>query len=520
MIAGTTPRETRRRVAPLGGSSPLAPHPCPLYGGSTREREIADGMSIVIIALVDAAVLALVVALLWRRARPAEARGGRKELERRIEHQLLHDELTKLPNRTLFRDRLERALARSVRRRQSCAVLSIDVDRFKLINSSLGHSAGDRLLRETAARLDSVVRPEDTVARTGGDEFMVLLETVGDLEDALLVAQRVEEALRPPFEEGGRELFLSVSIGIALGRGGRDRPEDILQNADVAMHRAKDNGGAREEVFRQEMNPHPLERIGLEADLRRAVERSEFELEYQPVVELADGRIVGIEALLRWNHPERGLIEPLQFVPVAEETGLILPIGRWVLAEAAAAAVDWPELTLYANLSARQLQQPRLRLVDEVAAALSSVGRLPCATCLEITEKAVVQDVEAAASSMRDLKSLGVMLALDDFGTGYSSLSYLRRFPLDVVKLDRSFVAELDDGGEGEAIARALIDVCHALGARVLAEGIEDARQADKLLSLGCDLGQGSRFSPAVPANELAALLDGSPGPRPGVRGA
>ncbi len=268
------------------------------------------------------------------------------------------------------------------------------------------------------------------------------------------------------------------------------------------------------------MNPHPLERIGIETDLRRAVERSEFELEYQPIVELADGRIVGIEALLRWNHPERGLIEPLEFVPVAEETGLIVSIGRWVLTQAAAAASEWPELTLYANLSARQLQQPRQRLVDEVAAALSGVGRLPCATCLEITERAVVQDVEAATASIRDLKSLGVLLALDDFGTGYSSLSFLRRFPLDVVKLDGSFVRELGDGGEGEAIARALIDVCHALDARVLAEEVEDVGQAGRLLSLGCDLAQGSRFSPPVSADELATLLHGSPGPRPGVRGA
>jgi diguanylate cyclase (GGDEF)-like protein len=477
-------------------------------------------MSIVIIAMVDAAVLALVVAFLWRRSRPSSRGAGRRELEQRFEHQLLHDDLTKLPNRTLFRDRLERSLARSVRRRQSCAVLAIDVDRFKIVNSSLGPSVGDRLLRETAARLDTVVRPEDTVARTGGDEFMILLETVAELQDALLVAERIEESLRPPFEVDGRELFLSASVGIALGRGGRDRPEDILQNADVAVHRAKDNGRARAEVFRQEMNPHPLERIGLEADLRRAVARGEFALEYQPVVELDGERIVGIEALVRWNHPERGLMEPLEFVPVAEETGLILPIGRWVLSEAAAAAAKWPTLTLYANLSARQLQQPRLRLVDEVAAALSSAGREPGATCLEITEGAVVQDVEAAVSSMRDLKSLGVRLALDDFGTGYSSLSYLRRFPLDVVKIDRSFVRELNDEGAGEAIARALIEVCHALGARVLAEGVEDTAQADKLRGLGCDLAQGSRFSPPVPADELAAVLDGSAGARPGVRGA
>jgi diguanylate cyclase (GGDEF)-like protein len=477
-------------------------------------------MSIVIIALIDAVVLAAVVAVIWLRARPASPGADRKELERRFEHQLLHDDLTKLPNRTLFQDRLERALARSVRRRQACAVLSVDIDRFRLVNDSLGPLVGDRLLRETAGRLDSVVRPEDTLARTGGDEFMLLLETVGTPQEALIVAERVEESLRPPFEIEGRELFLTVSIGIAVGRGGRDRPEDILQNADVAVHRAKEAGPARAEVFRQEMNPHPLERIGLETDLRRAVDRMEFELAYQPVVELASGRIVGVEALVRWNHPARGRIEPLDFVPVAEETGLILPIGRWVLAEAALAASGWPGLTLYVNLSARQLQQPRLRLVDEVAGALSRAGREPGAVCLEITESAVMQDVEAAIDSMRDLKSLGVGLALDDFGTGYSSLGYLRRFPLDVVKIDRSFVRDLNDGAQGDAIARALIDMCHALDARVLGEGIEDADQADRLRSLGCDLGQGSHFGPAMPARALGPLLHRPPGARPGVRGA
>jgi EAL domain-containing protein (putative c-di-GMP-specific phosphodiesterase class I) len=302
--------------------------------------------------------------------------------------------------------------------------------------------------------------------------------------------------------------------------GGRDRPEDVLQNAAVAVHRAKEKGGARHEVFRQEMTPHPLERLGLETDLRRAVDRMEFELAYQPVVELASGRIVGVEALVRWNHPSRGKIEPLEFVPIAEETGLILPIGRWVLAQAAAAAADWPGLTLYVNLSARQLQQPRLRLVDEVAGALSRAGREPGAVCLEITESAVMQDMEAGLASMQDLKSLGVGLALDDFGTGYSSLSNLRRFPLDVVKIDRSFVHDLNDDGRGDAVARALIDVCHALEARVLGEGIEDSEQADRLRSLGCDLGQGSHFHPAVGAAQVRPLLHGPPGARPGVRGA
>jgi diguanylate cyclase (GGDEF)-like protein len=465
-------------------------------------------MSWVIILAADAALLGAFCAVAWvllrNRATVPRAR------EPGVEHQLLHDSLTKLPNRTLFRDRLERALARSVRRRSACAVLSVDIDRFNLVSRSLGPARGDEVLCEVAARLDAAVRPEDTVARTGGDQFMVLLESVRGPDEAAAVAERVAEALAPAIDANGSKLYVSASMGIALGWGGRDRPEDVLQNADVAVHRAKEAGGARTEIFRQEMNPHPLERLGLETDLRRAVGAGEFVVEYQPIVELAGGEICGLEALVRWEHPERGRIEPDAFIPVAEETGLILPIGRLVLATACAQAAEWARLRpvrVCVNLSHRELQQPRVRLVDEVASALAGSGLQPDALCLEMTETGVMDDADAAVEGLRDLKQLGVHVGLDDFGTGYSSLNHLRRFPLDLVKIDRSFIAELTLDDEGEAIVRALIEVCHALHAQVLAEGVETPDQARRLLELGADYAQGRAFSAPLTAAKASDLL-------------
>ena len=469
-------------------------------------------MSWPIILGANAAILVLWFLGTWmyfrRRAHGAEGRVR----EERFEHQLLHDDVTKLPNRTLFRDRLERALARSVRRRQACAVLSIDIDRFKRINDGLGPAAGDALLRDVATRLDACLRPEDTVARTGSDEFMALLESVETADEAVAVSSRVTEALGPPFDLAGSQLFLTASIGIALGRGGRDRPEDVLQNADVAVHRAKDNGRARCEVFRQEMTPHPLQRLGLEADLRRAVERMDFELAYQPQVQLDSGRIAAVEALVRWRHPERGLLEPADFIPVAEETGLVVAIGRWVLQNACADAVDWVRaseepLKLCVNLSARELQQPRARLADGVSSVLARTGLDAGSLCIEVAERALVDNVDPTVAAMRDLERLGVEIALDDFGSGYSSLSYLRRFPLARVKVDRSFVRELSPEGEAEPIVRALAEVSHALDAIVIGEGIESVEQLRALRALGCDLGQGNLLSAPVPAGEMSEML-------------
>jgi diguanylate cyclase (GGDEF)-like protein len=465
-------------------------------------------MSWFLIALIDALVVGAFCLAVWKLLRRGP-RTEHEELDQRFEHQLLHDDLTKLPNRTLFRDRLERALARSVRRRQSCAVLSVDIDRFKLVNDGLGPAMGDQLLREAGARLDGCLRPEDTVARTGGDEFMVLLETVRSTAEATAVSERVTEALAPPFRVDDQELYLSASIGIAMGRGGRDRAEDVLQNADVAVHRAKDGGRGRTEMFRQEMNPHPTQRLGLETDLRRSLERMDFLLEYQPLVHLDDGHVVGYEALVRWQHPERGLVDPLDFIPIAEETGLILPLGRWILKTASEQAAAWRRqqpAILCVNLSARQLQQPRVRLMDEVGSAVAG-GIEAGGLCVEINEEAVMGEVEAAISAMEGLKELGVALTLDDFGTGYSSLNHLRRFPLDRVKIDRSFVRELTESDEGEAIVRALIDVCHALHAEVIGEGIETDEQASRLRELGCDLGQGDYYSPPLPPDRMEELL-------------
>ena len=461
--------------------------------------------------MADVVLMGGFAAAVWlvlsRRASAREERARDEAFER----QLLHDDLTKLPGRGLFRDRLERALARSVRRRQACAVLSIDVDRFQLVTDGLGPAAGDRVLREIATRLDSCIRPEDTVARTGGDEFMILLESVAAVDDATAVADRVAEALTPAIDADEREVFVSASVGLALGRGGRDRPEDVMQNADVAVHRAKEAGGARCQVFRQEMSPHPAQRLGLETDLRRALGRMEFFVEYQPEVELASGRVTGMEALVRWQHPERGVVAPSEFVGIAEETGLALQLGRWVLGEACSQAAAWEDgVTVSVNLSARELQQARLRTIDEVSSVLSASGLPAASLTLEIKESAVMQDADAALATMMDLKKLGVRLALDDFGSGYSSLTYLRRLPLDLVKIDRAFVAELAGNEEGQAIVHALVEVCHAVGAKVLAEGVEKPEQSRLLRSLGCELGQGDAFSPPLDTEAAVRLLASS----------
>jgi diguanylate cyclase (GGDEF)-like protein len=467
-------------------------------------------MSWQLIVAADVALMGAYGAAVWLLAGRRAARREERARDEAFEHQLLHDDLTKLPNRTLFRDRLERALARSVRRRQACAVLSIDVDRFKLVTDGLGPSAGDTVLREIATRLDSCIRPEDTVARTGGDEFMLLLESVAALEDATAVADRVSAALATPVKTDGREVFVTASAGLALGRGGRDRPEDVMRNADVAVHRAKEAGGARCQVFRQEMSPHPAERLGLETDLRRALDRMEFFVEYQPEVELASGRVVGMEALVRWQHPSRGVVPPDEFVGIAEETGMALKLGRWVLGEACSQAAAWRDadkLAVSVNLSARELQQARIRTIDEVSSVLATSGLPADALTLEIKESAVMQDADAALATMGELKRLGVRLALDDFGSGYSSLTYLRRLPLDLVKIDRAFVAELAGNEEGQAIVHALVEVCHAVGAKVLAEGVEGPEQARLLRELGCELGQGDAFSPPLDAEAATRLL-------------
>ena len=434
----------------------------------------------------------------------------RKSAELELAHRALHDGLTGLPNRTLFLDRLGQALRRARRRDRGVAVVFLDLDRFKLVNDSLGHKAGDRLLVDVAMRLSSALRPSDTLARFGGDELTLLCEDIGDVEHARAIAQRLLETFAEPFLVQDGEAFLQASVGIALSRDGFEAPEDLIRDADAAMYRAKARGQGVE-LFDEAMRQDVRDRLALEAALRRGIGRGELRLHCQPLVSLADARIEGFEALVRWEHPERGLVPPGSFIPLAEETGLIVPIGAWVLNEACATLrriideTGMASLQVSVNVSPRQLQQPDF--VAQVRAALEDNGLEPSCLVVEITESAIME--AGAAAILRALKDIGVRLAMDDFGTGYSSLAHLRRFPLDVIKVDRSFVAALGDG-QGSSIAGAIVSLAHALGLRTVAEGIEDDEQRRAVLALGCDVGQGFHFARPMPADDLTRLLAAS----------
>jgi len=449
----------------------------------------------------------------------------RKALEARLEHQAFHDALTALPNRLLFMDRLGHALARATRSGQRVAVLFLDLDRFKVINDSLGHERGDQVLVAVAERLASCLRPEDTLARLGGDEFTVLLEDVQGVEDAARVARRMTQVLLAPLQLGAHELVVTTSIGIvfnhppdALG-GSPEEAADLLRDADTAMYQAKNTGRAHHELFNVEMNAQAIERLELEADLRSAIDRAELKLVYQPLVSLDTGRVVGIEALARWRHPTRGVIPPLKFIPLAEETGLILPIGRWVLHEACRQTRAWQlayppseaeaALSVSVNLSVRQFAQPAL--VEEVLGILTETGLNADSLRLEITESVLVEDGEATIETLGRLKGLGVQLAIDDFGTGYSSLSYLQRLKVDVLKVDRSFVSGLATDPENLAIVRAVIDLGHALGVDVVAEGVETAEQVARLRELGADFAQGYYYAKPLEPEALEDVLSSDP---------
>jgi diguanylate cyclase (GGDEF)-like protein/PAS domain S-box-containing protein len=435
----------------------------------------------------------------------------RRAFEDQLKTLAFRDPLTNLANRALFIDRLDHALATATRRGQSVGALFLDIDNFKLINDSLGHDAGDRLLMAVAERLQSVVRDEDTAARFGGDEFTILLADVASEVDATDVAERIEAALIPPFTIDGHELFVSVSIGIALSGGRALGSEALVRNADLAMYRAKLNGKARHETFDGSMAAGTLARIELETDLRHALDRSEFRVFYQPIVSVADNQIVEVEALVRWEHPVRGLVQPNDFIPAAEETGLIVPIGQWVLEEACRQAAAWsrdlvsPAISMSVNLSARQFQHPGL--LDDVDRALRMAKLDPAALTLEITESVVMKDPKAATAKLREIKALGVRVAVDDFGTGYSSLAYLKDFPVDSLKIDRSFTQSLGEGGDDAAIVRSVVALGHALRLSVTAEGIETEIQLAHLRALRCDRGQGFLFARPAPASELTPLL-------------
>src|ERR1700730_8893036 len=428
-----------------------------------------------------------------------------------LARQAFRDPLTSLPNRALFMDRLQHALTRTERRGERLAVLFLDLDRFQVVNDSMGHRGGDQLCTGVSHRLSACLRPEDTIARLGGDEFAILLEDVKDDKAPTSVADRLTTELQQAFTVEGREVVITVSIGIAMSASRRMTPEDILRDADLAMYHATGKGKARYEVFDKSMNAPAQERMDLELDLRNAVTRGEFVLHYQPVVALPTGRITEVEALVRWKHPQRGLLFPADFVGLSEETGLIVPLGRWVLHEACRQTRQWQlaspdtNLAISVNLSARQLQQPGL--VEEIAAVLHET-RLDAADLrLEITETVVMHDAPTTLAKLEALKALGVQLAIDDFGTGYSSLGYLKRFPVDTLKIDRSFVKGIGDDVEDSAIVRAVITVAKSLNLSVTAEGIETAEQLEHLRTLGCDHGQGYFFAKPMASERVPAML-------------
>ena len=430
-------------------------------------------------------------------------------------HRAFHDSLTGLPNRALLLDRLQQALNRSSRDLVPRAVLFIDLDRFKVINDSLGHKAGDELLKTVTGRLRASLRPGDTAARFGGDEFVVLLDGVADVGRAVRVGERITEALEAPIELAGRQVFVRASVGIALAEDSESRPEILLRNADVAMYEAKKEGNGRIKVFNPSMFAQALHRLELENGLRRAIDHEELRLYYQPKVRLDTGSITGVEALVRWEHPERGLILPEEFIPLAEETGVIVPLGWWVLREACRRAREWEEqypaalpLGMSVNLSVKQFQEPDL--IRKLAGILREIGLEPGRLHLEITESVVMDDTEYAAGLLRGLKGLGVKLAVDDFGTGYSSLALLRRFRLDDLKIDKEFVDGLGQNDQDAAIVRLVIDLAHSLGMQVVAEGVENVGQLARLREMGCDQAQGYYFWESLPGEETAALLAGS----------
>lgn len=447
----------------------------------------------------------------------------RKLVESQLLHDALHDDLTGLPNRALFMERLAKAIKKSRRDPQHrYAVLFLDLDQFKMVNDSLGHTVGDQLLVAVARRLEVFVRPGDTVARLGGDEFIVLLEDLADINDAMMIADRIQQELSLSFALNGNEVFTTASIGIAVSSADYERPGDVIRDADTAMYRAKSQGRARHEIFHRKMHHQAVQLLKLETDLRRAVERGEFEAFYQPIISLSSEQIAGFEALIRWRHPERGMIPPETFIPIAEETGLIIPIGRWIMREACKQVSHWhrqfpnrPRLSVTVNLSATQLSQPDL--IEQVAGIIQETGINARCLRLEITESVVMEDVESVIDVLLKLKNLNVQILMDDFGTGYSSLSYLHRFPIDMLKIDRSFVSRMDHSGENTEIVSTIIMLARNLDLGVVAEGVETVSQKSRLKSLHCDYGQGYLFSKPTNAKGATRLIIAGGGHRHGT---
>jgi diguanylate cyclase (GGDEF)-like protein len=441
----------------------------------------------------------------------------KRQTQEHLLYSTLHDALTGLPNRSLFTERLRHAMRRAARHPDDLfAVLFLDLDRFKDINDNLGHFAGDELLRAVARRLEACIRPEDTVARLSGDEFAILLESITDTSDAGRVAERIEEALSFPINLAGAEVTTSASMGIVTSSMAHDQPEQLLRSADMAMYRAKAAGRARYEMFDRAMHTDALERLRLETDLRRAIELGEFVLHYQPLVSLRTGRVTGLEALVRWQHPDRGLVHPADFIPVAEETGLIVPIGKWVLIEACSRIREWQAahprtepLSIGVNLSVKQFSQPDL--IDQIRSALETTGASAASLRLEITESAIIDKGRAAVSILSRIRELGAKVYLDDFGTGYSSLSYLHGLPIDAIKIDRAFVSSMDTDDKNLRLVRTILTLAEIVGVRAEAEGISTAEQLRELRALNCEQGQGYLFSAPITREAVDEVLAANP---------
>jgi diguanylate cyclase (GGDEF)-like protein/PAS domain S-box-containing protein len=436
------------------------------------------------------------------------------KVKEQLTHEALHDPMTGLPNRTLFMDRIGQAI-KNFRRRESylCAVLFLDLDRFKLINDSLGHISGDQLLIEVSRRLRECLRTEDTIARLGGDEFVILLDNIKNADDSVNIAKKILSTFRKSFVIDGQEIFSSASIGIALGSPEYDSPEELLRDADTAMYRAKHLGKNRYELFGNSLRVHAINQLSLETDLQRAIERQEFSLVYQPIVDLGDNQLVGFEALVRWNHPERGMVNPIDFIPLAEETGLIVQIGWWVIREACLQMYNWilkypllSKLSMSVNISSKQFTQHDF--VEQINLVLQEVNLNASNLNLEITEGSVMQDPVSVANKLRQIKEIGIDLMMDDFGTGYSSLNYLRTFPIDILKIDRSFINQMQNEA-GLEIVKTIVNLAHNLRMQVVAEGVENSSQAKCLKELGCEYAQGYLFSQPLDGSKVEEFVSG-----------